>query len=329
MLLRKLVVISANLFFAVLLVAACLSIYFIYQTELPNKLKEDKVILIKQGSSIRAIANKLTAEEIVNNHLVFLLKAKLANKSNQLKAGEYKFVAGLSVNKVIELLQSGKTHSYNITFPEGITSVEVIELINNNKILSGDNIKESPAEGSLLPETYHFSRNDTKQDIIKRMQKAMNGAIDSIWETRQTNLPIKTKEEALILASIIEKETSIAEERAKISGVFINRLNIGIALQTDPTVIYAITKGKKKLNRSLTYNDLKIKSPYNTYVVRGLPPAPIANAGIDSIKAAVNPETHKYLYFVADGTGGHVFAKSLKEHNRNVAKWRKIKRSKK
>lgn len=326
---KKIAAITTSLFFTGLFVAAISFAWLAYQIELPNNLETDKIVLIKQGSSVRAIANKLHKEKIINSHLAFMIKARLANRKNQLKAGEYKFKSGTSISDSIRLLQSGKTHFYEITLPEGLTSLEIVEIINNNEILAGEKITEIPVEGSLLPETYNFTRFDNRQDIIKRMQKAMRGTIDSLWETRAANLPIKTKEEALILASIVEKETAVPEERARVAGVFTNRLNRKIALQTDPTVIYAITLGKRKLERSLTYKDLKYKSPYNTYVVRGLPPTPIANPGLEAIKATLNPENNDYIYFVANGTGGHTFAKTLEEHNKNVAVWRKIKRSRK
>jgi len=300
-----------------------------HSSKLPNTLTENKVIEIKSGSSVHSIADKLYQEGVIKNHLAFMIKARIKNRTKNLKAGEYDFTAGENINQVIEKLQSGKVHSYDITFPEGLTSIEMIEIINNNEILSGDAITEIPAEGSLLPETYHYTRGESKSAIIKRMQDAMTQTIDKLWEERQDGLPIKTKEEALTLASIIEKETAVPEERARVAGVFINRLNKKIALQTDPTVIYAVTLGKKKMDRELTIKDLKTSSPYNTYMVRGLPPTPIANPGASSIKAALNPEFNDYIYFVADGTGGHVFASTLAEHNSNVAKWRKIKRAKK
>jgi len=293
---------------------------------MPNKLEEDKILLIENGSSVRSIASLLYKEHVINNNLAFIIKARLSNRKNMLKAGEYKFSAKSSICDVISLLQSGKTYSYEITIPEGLTSKEIIEIVNSNQILGGNIIEDNIAEGSLLPETYKFTRNDTKQNIVKRMQKAMSETLDKLWESRQNGLPLKSKEEALILASIVEKETGIADERARIAGVFINRLNKGIALQTDPTVIYSITEGKYKLERALTYKDLKTKSPYNTYIIKGLPPTPIANPGINAIDAALNPEINDYIYFVADGSGGHVFSETLEQHNKNVAKWRKIKK---
>jgi len=197
-----------------------------------------------------------------------------------------------------------------------------------------DDITKIPEEGSLLPETYSYSNSNKLSDIIKFMQRDMERKKSELWDNRSKDLPFDTIEEAIILASIIEKETSVASERKKTSGVFVNRLRIKMPLQTDPTVIYAITKGEHKnngkgpLGRRLLKKDLKIDSPYNTYKYRGLPPTAIANPGKESIEAALNPEDHKYLYFVADGTGGHAFGKTLKEHNSNVSKWRKIRKSK-
>ncbi len=291
-------------------------------------LLADKLVQIKSGSSVRAISNKLAKEGIVSNHIIFMTVARVKNSKNPLKAGEYKIKAKSSINDVIAKLQSGITYQHKVTIPEGLMSIEIVDLLNEDGILVGE-IIDVPLEGSLLPETYSFSRGDTKQSVISRMQNDMSKTIDELWEDRSEYTPVKTKEEAIILASIVEKETSVAEERPRVAGVFVNRLNRRIPLQTDPTVIYSITEGKGTLDRALIYKDLKTPSPYNTYMVQGLPPGPIANPGRKSIEAVLNPEYNEYIYFVADGTGGHAFAKTLKEHNNNVRAWRKFKKANK
>lgn len=291
----------------------------------PGPLTVEKLVYIAPGSSIKAITGKLLANGVIKNDLVFLLSARLQNREKELKAGEYKFLSGINIREIIALLQSGKTYQHKITIPEGLTTTEIINLLNSNQTLIGT-LPNLQTEGSLLPETYHFSYGDTRQDIIKRMKKSMRETINALWEKRVAGLPLKTPEEAVILASIVEKETSVASERPRVAGVFINRLNKGILLQSDPTVIYAVTLGKRKLNRLLTTKDLKTPSDYNTYIVTGLPPSPIANPGKASLDAVLNPEKNNYIYFVADGTGGHVFSRTLKEHNNNVARWRKLRK---
>jgi UPF0755 protein len=292
-------------------------------------LGETKYVLIKQGSGVSQIAQKLYGEKVISNPLIFKAMARF---SDTLKAGEYEFPAGITMKAAMEKLQEGEVYSRKFTIPEGLTSYQIVKILNAQEGLSGD-ISSIPAEGSLLPDTYLFSSNETRSDKIKQMQSGMTKALDELWESRADGLPIKTKKEALILASIVEKETGVGLERSKVAGVFINRLKINMPLQTDPTVIYALTMGKMKddgkgpLGRRLLRKDLKVDSPYNTYKNRGLPPGPICNPGRAAIEATLNPQVHDYIYFVADGTGGHAFGRNLKEHNANVAKWRKIRKS--
>lgn len=297
----------------------------------PGENTEEKLVLIRQGKGISAIAHVLEENQVIAQPIIFKIAARFGDS---LKAGEYLFPARASMAEIISIMEEGKVFDRKITLIEGLTSHQIIKRLNNREDLTGEKLVKTPKEGSLLPNTYHFTSLETRTDIINRMQTAMRETIDELWETRQSNLPIQTKEEAIILASIVEKETSIDKERAKVAGVFINRLNRGIALQTDPTVIYAITKGKIQeegkgpLGRRLLRKDLAINSPYNTYKNAGLPPGPIANPGKASIAAVLNPDSHNYIFFVADGTGGHAFAKTLKEHSQNVAKWRKIRAKK-
>jgi UPF0755 protein len=210
-----------------------------------------------------------------------------------------------------------------VTIAEGLTVMEIITLLQGETALTGA-LSALPAEGSLLSETYYYTYGMTRQMIVERMQKAMQETLSSLWNGRVADGILRTPEEVAVLASIVEKETGLAAERPRVAGVFINRLRQGMPLQSDPTVIYAVTEGKMKLERPLSLADLKTPSPYNTYLVKGLPPFPIANVGKAALEAVLHPEAHDYIYFVADGTGGHAFAKTLAEHNNNVAKWRRI-----
>jgi UPF0755 protein len=313
--------IAALLFAAIIAVSAL--IWLDRQAQAPGPLTADKLFYIEPGSPVRSITENLLDAGIIRNDRVFLIEAIWRNRGENLKAGEYRFPAGISIGGIITLLQSGKTWQRQITIPEGLTVSEIIALLQGEEVLRGA-VATLPAEGILLPETYNFSYGDQRSSLIERMKKSMREELAALWEKRAEGLPFKTPQEAVILASIVEKETRIPEERPRVARVFLNRLARGIPLQSDPTVIYAVTQGKEKLERSLTYQDLKTDSPYNTYVVKDLPPTPIANPGKSSIAAALHPESNDYIYFVADGTGGHVFAKTLKEHNNNVAHWRRV-----
>jgi UPF0755 protein len=229
------------------------------------------------------------------------------------------------MREAVALLTSGKTIVHRLTLPEGVMSAEAAALIAAAEPLVGE-IGTIPPEGSLLPETYHFSRGDTRSDLIARMQAAQDEVLAELWPTRSDDLPFDTRREAVILASIVEKETGVAEERPLVASVFINRLRKEMRLQSDPTVVYGLTDGEGPLGRALTRADLEIATPYNTYLIDGLPPGPIANPGRASLAAVLSPAESEYLYFVADGSGGHAFAKTLTQHNRNVANWRKIRR---
>ena len=222
-----------------------------------------------------------------------------------------------------ELIESGIAVTYRIAVPEGLTSWQIVEGLRQADFLSGE-VADIPAEGTLAPDTFDVQRGQDRQEILDTMRTAQAAILAQAWAVRQDNLPLASAEEALILASIIEKETSVVEERRLISGVFINRLNQGIRLQTDPTVIYGVTEGRGVLGRGLLRSELDQETPWNTYVIDGLPPTPIANPGRAAINAAVNPEETNFIFFVADGTGGHAFAETLEEHNRNVARWREI-----
>lgn len=286
----------------------------------PGPLSVSTAIVIPSGTGLEGIATSLKRAGAIRHDFVFVIGARVARQARILKAGEYLIPASSSPRQVMEILASGKTVVRRLTIPEGLTAAEVMARLELAEGLTGT--VADPDEGSLLPETYHFSYGDSRQDIVKRMQASMAETVARLWDMRATDLPVRTPEEAVILASIVERETGIPQERGLVAGVFVNRLKRGMRLQSDPTVAYGIAPGG--LDRPLTRADLKEPTPYNTYVIKGLPPAPIANPGIDAIRAVMNPVATDYLYFVADGSGGHAFARTLAEHNRNVRKWRKI-----
>lgn len=289
-------------------------------------------LLIEKGDTIGDVSAKLQQNGALTHPLIFNIMGRITGQATRIKAGDYDIPAHSSMKELLKILEDGKTIQRMITIPEGLTSFEITQLIAQAPHLKQQPLSQIPAEGSLLPETYHFVRGESNIDIITRMQQDMTRTIDTLWETRTPGLAFASKQEALTLASIVEKETGQKDERAKIAGVFINRLRLGMPLQTDPTVIYAITQGRPQnegqgpIGRRLLRTDLDIDSPYNTYKYPGLPPTPIANPGRAAIAATLQPEAHKYLYFVADGTGGHAFAETLEGHNANVAKWRVIRK---
>lgn len=298
----------------------------------PGPLPETKIVLIERGKGVSGIADVLQAEGVVDSALVFKIFSRVETDQRPLKAGEYEFTQNISMADAMKMMREGKIYDRKVTFPEGVTSWQIVETVKGLEDMAG-NIADVPPEGTLLPETYHYIKNDDRAELLGKMKAAMDKTVTELWPTRVEGLPVKNEAEALVLASIVEKETGVAAERKKVAGVFINRLNKGMPLQSDPTVIYGITKGEVQneglgpIGRRLLTKDLEENTPYNTYLNPGLPPTPIANPGRASIEAVLNPEVHDYIYFVADGTGGHVFARTLTEHNANVARWRKIRKA--
>lgn len=296
----------------------------------PGPLAETRYVIVEKGTGMNGIAARLESEGAIASGMVFKIAARVKNQHTQLKAGEYEIAPQSSMAAILDKIVKGEVYDRKLTFREGLTSWQIVQMLNNATELSGEILTSIPEEGSLLPETYHYMKTDTRQNVIEQMQAAMKKAQDDLWPTRVPDLPVVNMSEVMVLASIVEKETGVPDERRKVAGVFINRLKRGMPLQSDPTAIYALTKGEIKddgmgpLGRRLLRKDLEIDSPYNTYKYPGLPPGPICNPGRESIAAVLNPETHNYVYFVADGTGGHVFAETLAEHESNVAKWRKI-----
>lgn len=298
----------------------------------PGPLPETKIVLIERGMGVSSIAQRLTDENVIASPFVFKIITKLSDHKRPLKAGEYEFTAAIPMMDALLMMQDGQIYERKVTLPEGLTSWQIVEILKAREDMSGE-IAEVPADGALLPQTYPYIRNDDRAAMLGRMQAAMTKTVEELWPAREEGLPLRSENEALTLASIVEKETGVASERKRVAGVFINRLRRGMPLQSDPTVIYAMTMGEIQndgqgpIGRRLLSKDLDVDSPYNTYRYPGLPPAPIANPGRESIEAVLHPEVHDFVYFVADGTGGHVFARTLAEHNSNVARWRKIRHS--
>ena len=280
-------------------------------------LMQTAYIRVERGTSLSMLADGLQKEGVINHALVFKIIARFSGLSQKLRAGEYKFEPKISLWNVMQKIAKGDVFYRKITLPEGLTNVEISKILNENPYLSGQVVLDD-VQGSILPETYTFPFGTERKKIILEAQADMQKVLDDAWNVRDLTLPVKNKQELLVLASIIEKETGVPEERPLVASVFVNRLKKGMKLQTDPTVIFALTQGKAELGRSLKRKDLQIDSPYNTYKYYGLPPEPICNPGKDSIWAAAKPAKTDYLYFVATGDGGHNFSKSLSEHNKNV-----------
>ncbi|MGV8939773.1 MAG: endolytic transglycosylase MltG [Allorhizobium sp.] len=308
-------------------IAAVAGFYYVmslYQE--PGPLASNANFEVRSGASLSEIAVSLERQGIISDARVFrYITQTNLEKGESLKPGDYEIKAGASMNAIMELLKSGKSILYSVTFPEGLTVKQMFQRLADDPTLEGELPAELPPEGSLRPETYKFGRGTTRAEIIVQMQAAQSNLVDQIWEKRTPELPVETKEQFVTLASIVEKETGKADERAHVASVFINRLNKGMRLQSDPTIVYGLFGGDgKPSDRPIYLSDLKKETPYNTYVIKGLPPTPIANPGRAALEAVANPWRTSDLYFVADGTGGHIFAATLEEHNANVRRWRKI-----
>ena len=287
----------------------------------PGPLAETRRVVVAKGTGLAPLAALLADRGVLRDPLAFRAFVTVEGSQNRLKAGEYDFPAGISAASVRDLLVAGRTVVRRLTVPEGLTTAAVLDLVRGAEGLVGE--PPGPGEGRLLPETYHYSYGDSRAGLVARMERAMDEALARLFRDRPADSPLKHETELLTLASIVEKETGVSGERAEIAGVFVNRLKRGMRLQTDPTVIYALTGGRRGLGRPLTRTDLRVDHPYNTYRIQGLPPGPIANPGLAALEAAARPARTDALYFVADGAGGHLFARTLREHNRNVARYRR------
>lgn len=317
-----------NLIFMLVCVGAVVFYFVRLEFDRPGPLEVSTVLVVPKGESTTAIADRLAAEGVIADRRIFMTSIFYfmhLKGQGTLKAGEYQFDKHATMRQVLDTLVEGKSISYKVTFPEGWTSQQIVERLAANPELNGP-VPEVPAEGSLLPDTYSFGSKDTRQDIIQRMQVAHQKFLDKVWGERDPDIMVKTPEEAVILASIVEKETGVAEERPRIASVFHNRLRKRMRLQSDPTIIYGIFGGSGMRDHPITQEELARENPYNTYKINGLPPTPIGNPGRAAIEAVLKPAKTKDLYFVADGSGGHAFATSLAQHNSNVVKWRKIER---
>lgn len=291
------------------------------QYTMPSRGDLGRVIVLTRGYSLKDIALELATKGIISNALVFRAGVRLSGLSHSLKAGEFHFPAGASMREVTSILNKGITVVRKITIPEGLRSSDVVKLLRQTDGLRGD-INQLPGEGTILPNTYFFSYGDERAAVLSRMVKAMRETTEKLWAGRKHGLPLATIQQAVILASIVEKETSLKGERPRVASVFINRLRLGMRLQSDPTVIYGLTGGVRSLGRTLRRTDLKIHSPFNTYKILGLPPTPIANPGHAAIYAVLHPTDGNDLFFVADGAGGHAFSETFTQHKRNIQKWR-------
>ena len=298
--------------------------YYVFQRyTAPGPLAQNKVFTVEQGLGTPEIAAALEKNGVISNARIFSAMSYVTGTRARLKAGEYAFAPKASMQDVMALIASGKSIAYKLSVPEGLTSEMAVARVNANDILTGSPAA-IPAEGAIMPDTFVFRRGMSRQQLVDEMQAAQAKLLEDLWSKRVPVPVIGTKEQAVTLASIVEKETGVAAERPVIASVFINRLKKGMRLQSDPTIIYGIAGGKGKLDRALTRADIETETPYNTYRINGLPPGPIANPGRAALEAVLNPPATDYLYFVADGSGGHAFATTLDEHNRNVKKWREI-----
>lgn len=308
-------------------VVAVIGFYYATSTyRNPGPLQTNTNFIVRNGAGLAEIASNLERNAIISDARIFrYLTATHLSAGESLKAGEYEIKARASMSDIMELLKSGKSILYSVSFPEGLTVRQMFDRMLQDTVLEGDLPAALPTEGSLRPDTYKFSRGTKRSEIIDQMAAAQQKLVDQIWDKRDSSLPLRSKEEFVTLASIVEKETGVPDERAHVASVFLNRLGKGMRLQSDPTIIYGLFGGEgKPADRPIYQSDLKRDTPYNTYVIKGLPPTPIANPGKDALEAVANPWKTQDLYFVADGTGGHVFAATLEEHNANVKRWRKL-----
>ena len=297
--------------------------WLMMESRKPGPLAADKIVNIVREDDGGSIADQLERAGVVDSAVWFSVLTLLDGNRGSLKRGEYDFKAGISMNEIESLLSSHRVVQHKMAIPEGLTSDQIVQRLRDDDALVGD-IRESPREGSLMPDTYYFERGDSRQSILTRMAKAQSKYVEDVWKARAPDLPFKSPGEMVTLASIVEKETGKPDERPRVAGVFVNRLQKHMRLESDPTIVYGLVFGKGTLGHPITKAELNQQTPYNTYLIDGLPPGPIANPGKAALEAVANPSKSRDLFFVADGTGGHVFADTLDQHLKNVARWRQI-----
>lgn len=314
----------------VLIVMVAIGAFTLYMRSLyerPGPLTYAQTVVIPKGDGSNDIAERLEREGVISSRWAFMInyivQKRFGSEDVTLKHGEYLFKQGASISEVMATIVDGKSVLYKVTIPEGLTSQQIVERLKGEEYLTGD-VTQIPAEGSLLPETYSIEKGMSRQELIVRMQAKQKQVLESVWERRSAETPLKSPEEAVVLASVIEKETGRADERERIAGVFTNRLLKGMALQSDPTILYGIYGGGVQWGKPIYQSEKEAKNAHNTYQMKGLPQTPICNPGRAALEAAVNPAKTSDLFFVADGTGGHIFTATLKDHNAAVQNWRKI-----
>ncbi|MBB3235230.1 endolytic transglycosylase MltG [Phyllobacterium endophyticum] len=329
---RSQIVVFANFMLSLVVlvvIAAAAAVYFgklAFNEPGPSEVTTNYVV--KSGTGIVEIADGLERRGIISDARVFKYGVQAYGHQGDMKAGEYEIKAHASMREIMDLLRSGKSVLRSLTIPEGLTVEQIFQRVREDEVLVGDLPAVMPREGSLFANTMRFSRGTTREELIKKMQADQKKLVEDIWARRDPNIPLKTVEEFVTLASIVEKETGKADERPRVAAVFINRLNKRMRLQSDPTIIYGLFGGKgKPSDRPILKSDLEKPTPYNTYTINGLPPGPIANPGRDALEAVAHPSQTRDLYFVADGSGGHVFAETLEEHNENVRRWREVEKN--
>jgi len=323
---HPLVVIGNAVISAFVLVALAVGIALFFgkqRFEAAGPLASDRIVNIPRGSGMRDIADILSRGGVIDQPWLFIGGVLVLKAREDLKAGEYEFRAHSSMRDVVATIVEGKVVAHQVSIPEGLSSAQIVARLLQDDVLAGD-VKEIPREGSLLPDTYNFARGVTREQMVQRMQQAEQRLVREIWDHRAPDLPVKTPEQLVVLASLVEKETGKPEERTRVAAVFVNRLKQKMKLQSDPTIIYGLVGGKGTLGRPIMKSEIEQPTPYNTYVIDGLPPGPIANPGRAALEAAANPARTRELYFVADGSGGHVFAETYEQHQKNVARLRSI-----
>jgi UPF0755 protein len=324
---RHPLVIAGNAIFTVIIllaVAIGATLYFGKQRfEQPGPLAQDKIVNIPRGLGIRDISDLLQREGVIDQPYTFIGSVLVMKAREGLKSGEYQFPQHASLRDVVDTIVEGRVVQHSFTVAEGLTSEQIVARLLENDALGGT-LKEIPREGTLLPETYKFTRGTPREQIVQRMQQSAKRVLQEVWERRNPDIPLKTPEQLLIMASIVEKETGKPDERTRVAAVFENRIKNKMRLQSDPTIIYGLTGGKGSLGRPVLKSEIEQHTPYNTYAIDGLPPGPIANPGRASLEAAANPARTKEIYFVADGTGGHVFSDNYEQHQKNVARLRAL-----